>query len=74
MDKKDDDVYFDFDMTDAVRGIPPQITQRQTAKHTPNQQHQTSLIEPDVWQLINQNANQPNQIAKINGMLRLLLT
>lgn len=67
----------DFDMTGATRGIPPQIARRQ-AKHKteqePSAQGEFSLIEPDVWQLIRQNADKASQIAKVNGVLRLMLS
>lgn len=69
MDKDYQD-YKDFDMTGATRGIPPQIARLQKQSETPSDSH---LIEPDVWQLIRQNAGNPVQIAKINTVLRAML-
>ncbi len=35
-------------------------------------QDKPSMIEPDVWQLIKQHANNPKDMARMNGILRSL--
>lgn len=37
------------------------------------QVQEIDLIEPDVWQLIRQQSNNPKEIAKVNSVLRALL-
>lgn len=72
MDKDYQD-YKDFDMSGATRGIPPQIARLQAKHKTEQIQSEVDLIEPDVWQLLRQKASDPQEIAKVNGVLRALL-
>lgn len=72
MDKDYQD-YKDFDMSGAKRGIPPQVARLQAKHKAEHTQSDTDLIEPDVWQLIRKHAQNPTQIAKINGVLRTML-
>lgn len=37
------------------------------------QVQEIDLIEPDVWQLLRQQSNNPKEIAKVNSVLRALL-
>lgn len=37
------------------------------------QVQEIDLIDPDVWQLIRQQSNNPKEIAKVNSVLRALL-
>lgn len=68
---KDYQEYKDFDMSGATRGVPVQIARLQAIQSEPSSD--IHLIEPDVWQLIRQHAQNPVQIAKINGVLRTML-
>lgn len=48
-----------------------QARKQVTVEHIDHQA--LSVIEPDVWKLIKQKANNPQEMARMNGVLRLLL-
>lgn len=63
----------DFSQSASVSEVPA-LAKLQARRKAEQAQNEISLIEPDVWQLIRQNANQPAQIAKVNSILRLVLS
>lgn len=66
---KDYQEYKDFDMSGAVRGVPPQIARLQAKAKA--EREQKTLIDDDVWQLIQQSQD-PRKADKINGVLRAM--
>lgn len=73
---KDYQEYKDFDMTGAVRGIPPQVARIQAKNRAKNQTQEPlnfiEIFEPDVQELISK-LKDKQTLEDINGFLRVYL-